>query len=647
MLLKMNGQTITNKFQVLYTTLIISVLTITVFAQENPQLPDSVLQKTAESMVTAEPDSLTERGLEMINDAGVAEKILNESTAVMMLDSLSNVPYFTGYLFTTDTSVLNIYNFPLGQIPEYDDKTYQERLEKLNRETPIEITYNKTVRSYIDLYAVKKRELTSKILGLKEIYFPLFEEYLDKYDMPMELKYLAVVESALNPTAGSRMGAKGLWQFMYYTGKLYGLKVSSLIDERYDPYLATDAACRHMKDLYNIFGDWSLVMAAYNSGAGNVNKAIRRAGGTKNYWAVWPFLPRETRGYVPAFIAVMYVMNYAPEHNLYPLHPGILYNGIDTVQISQPLSFDQVSEMLGIPMEDLKFLNPIYKTNLIPAYNGKVYSLRLPNEYINDFVDNEEALYQYKSKSGLEKEKILAEIKKASERTVHIVRRGENLGLIARKYGTSVSRLKSWNGLRGSTIYPGQRLIVYPSHSYTYVPTNTSPTSTSNKPKNPGYHIVKYGENLGLIANKYGCTISQLKRWNNLTSNTIHPNQKLIVEAGKTATTSGSPSYHTVKYGENLGLIAKKYGCSVNQLKVWNNLKNNTIHPNQKLIVSITSDTSGSEKIIYYTVKKGDTLWDIAQQYRGVSVKDIQQLNNLTNSSKLRVGQKLKIAVKG
>ena len=558
-------------------------------AVDNFPLPDSTLIRQQEDM----PDSIASRSFEMINDDAQAQSILEESTAVMMLDSLNNIPYFTGHLFTTDTSLLNVYNFPSGQVPEYDDETYRERLEKLNRETPIELTYNKTVRSYIELYAVKKRELTSKILGLKEIYFPLFEEYLDKYDMPLELKYLAVVESALNPTAGSHAGAKGLWQFMYYTGKLYGLKVSSLTDDRFDPYLATDAACRHMKDLYNIYGDWSLVMAAYNSGAGNVNKAIRRAGGVKNYWAIWPFLPRETRGYVPAFIAVTYVMNYAPEHNLYPLHPGILYNGIDTVSVNQPLSFDQVSEMLGVPLEDLKFLNPIYKTNLIPAYDGKVYTLRLPVEYIDDYIDNEESLYVYKSKSGLEKEKIMAEIKKASERTVHIVRSGENLGLIARKYGASVNSIKSWNGLRSNTIYPGQKLIVYPSSTYTYVPSSTTTASAvSDKPGNPEYHVVRNGENLGLIASKYGCSVSQLKSWNNLKGNTIHPNQKLIVEAGK-------------------------------------------------------STSPGTGNIVYYTVKKGDTLWDIAQQYRGVSVQDIQRLNNLSNSSKLQPGQKLKISLKG
>jgi membrane-bound lytic murein transglycosylase D len=557
-------------------------------------MADTIGNEKNQPSGTIDPDSVTARSLEMIDNPEQAQRILDESTSVMMLDSLSNVPYFQDYLFTTDTSLLNVYNFPVDQVPSYDDATYQERIEKLNQQTPIELTYNKTVRSYIDLYAVKKRSLTSKILGLKEIYFPLFEEYLDKYDIPLELKYLAIVESALNPTAGSRAGAKGLWQFMYYTGKLYGLQVTSLTDDRYDPYLATDAACRHMKDLYNMFGDWSLVMAAYNSGAGNVNKAIRRAGGTKNYWAIWPFLPRETRGYVPAFIAVTYIMNYAPEHNLYPLHPGILYNGIDTVHVSKPLSFDQVSEMLGVPMEDLKFLNPIYKTNLIPAYDGKVYTLRLPNEYINAYVENEEALYAYKSRSGLEKEKIMAEVKKASERTVHVVRSGENLGLIARKYGTSVNSIKQWNGLRSTTIHPGQKLIVYPSSTYTYVPTaTTSSSSESSAPDNPGYHIVKSGENLGLIAKKYGCTTSQIKSWNNLKSNTIHPNQKLLVNSPQAAT------------------------------------------------------TSSDNKIIYYTVKKGDTLWDIAQQYSGVSVQDIQKLNNLKSSSRLQPGQKLKIALKG
>lgn len=592
--------------------LIIFALTLTLHNGIRAQEADSLL--TEDSYPAAEiPDSTAKvNGEELINDPGQAEQILNESEAAGMLESLGNIPYFQDYYFYSDSSVQNMYAFPAGYVPDYPDSVYASRIEKLNEQTPMELTFNKTVKGYIDLYAVKKRQLTSKILGLQEIYFPLFEEYLDKYDMPLELKYLAVVESALNPTAGSRAGAKGLWQFMYYTGKLYGLKVNSLTDDRFDPYLATDAACRHLKDLYNMFGDWSLALAAYNSGAGNVKKAIRRAGGVKNYWAVWPFLPRETRGYVPAFIAVTYVMNYAPEHNLYALHPGILYNGIDTVIVKQPLAFDQVSEFLGVSMEDLEFLNPIFKTNMIPAYDGKTFSLRLPADYALAFAENEEAVYNYKSRSGLERDKLLAEIKKASERSVHVVRSGENLGLIARKYHVSVNQLRQWNNLRSSTIYPGQRLVVYPG-GYAGV-ASSAPAASSTPPP--------------------------------------ETKQTDQVSAEKQGT---SKKYHVVRSGENLGLISKKYGCTAADLKKWNNLKSNTIYPKQKLVVGFENvnvasgapASSQGDKIIYYTVKKGDTLWDIAQQYKGVSVDELKKLNNLGNSSKLQPGQKLKISVGG
>ena len=432
----------------------------------------SISSELSDEGIDPASDSLLIDGTQMINDSEQADKILNESITIGMLDSLTSLPYFQDYYFNTDTALLNIYNFPMGHVPVYPDSVYRARIALLDQETTIDLTYNESVKSFIELYAVKKRQLTSKILGLKEIYFPMFEEYLDKYDIPLEMKYLAVVESALNPTAGSRAGAKGLWQFMYYTGKIYGLKVTSLTDDRFDPYLATDAACRHMVDLYAMFGDWNLVMAAYNSGAGNVKKAIRRAGGVKDYWAIWPFLPRETRGYVPAFIAVNYVMNYAPEHNLYPLDPGILYGGIDTVWVTQPLAFDQISEYFNIPKEELEFLNPIFKAGIIPAYNGKTFSLRLPADMTLKFADNEEAVYNYKSKSGLEKEKLVAEIKKATDRQYHTVRSGENLGLIAKKYHVSVKQIQQWNNMKGTLIRPGQKIIIYPSSNYAYVPSS-------------------------------------------------------------------------------------------------------------------------------------------------------------------------------
>ncbi|MBE9484595.1 MAG: LysM peptidoglycan-binding domain-containing protein [Bacteroidetes bacterium] len=518
--------------------------------------------------------------------------IWKDSPVVAMLDSLAQLKYYGDWGFITDVDSLNKYGFSANEIPLYPDSVLAARIDFLNRQTTIELTFNRQVKNYIYLYANKKRDLTSRILGLAQIYFPLFEEHLDRFDIPLEMKYLAVVESALIPTAGSRAGAKGLWQFMYGTGKVYGLRVTSLIDERYDPYQATIAACEHLSDLYDIYGDWSLVMAAYNSGAGNVNKAIRRSGGIKSYWAIWPFLPRETRGYVPAFIAVYYTMSYATEHNIYPVHPGILHHEIDTVMVHDVLSFDQVNEMLGVPMDQLELLNPLYKKDIIPYEDGEVFFLRLPKEYIGDFINNEQELYAYKTRKGTEKDKMVAEIKKAQERTIHIVRSGENLGLIAKRYHVYISQIKAWNNLRGSTIYPRQRLVIYPSARY-------NPKAAPSR---------------------------------------------------STASTSTSPTgTHTVRNGENLGLIAKKYNCSVSEIKTWNKLSKNTIHPGQKLIVSKTATNIKVDKnaeYIYHTVKSGDTLWDIAKMYDGVTVNQIKQLNNITNARRLKPGDKIRIAVK-
>lgn len=521
----------------------------------------------------------------------------DNETIMAMLDSLVAITFFTNSEFIADTNLLNVFGFTPDSVPVYPDSVVIAWLEKLNEETLMELSYNKYVKNYINAYAIKRRRVASRVLGLAELYFPLFEETLDKYNMPLELKYLAVVESALLPTANSRAGAKGLWQFMYGTGKMYGLKVNSLVDDRFDPIKATDAACRHLNDLYKIYDNWFLALAAYNSGPGNVNKAIRRAGGTKSYWAVWPYLPRETRGYVPAFIAVAYIMNYSAEYNLYPIHPGILHQQIDTVVVNDVLSFDQISEFLGISKDELKFLNPQFKTGIIPTTKDKKYILRLPFLYGIEFVEHEQELYDFKSKKGIEKEKLLAEIKKAEERNIHIVRSGENLGLIAQKYRCSVNSLKSWNNLRSNTIYPGQKLVVYaPGYA------SKSSSSSSKKKDVSGlskdYHIVQNDENLGLIAKKYNCSVSDLKSWNNLKGNTIHPKQKLIVYA-----------------------------------------------PKKKVVVASTANSTND--YIYHTVRKGDTLWDIANLYDGVSVDQIKKLNNIRNTKKLKPGQKLKVGYKG
>ncbi len=513
--------------------------------------------------------------------------MLSGSRLLCQIDSLSQVHFYNKYIFNANRDALNVYNYDEDTRPQFNDSIIETRIAMLNIQTPVELVYNSHVKAMINMYANRGRKQTGRMLGLKEIYFPLFEEILDKHNMPLELKYLAVVESALNPTAGSRAGAKGLWQFMYGTGKLYGLKANSLVDDRFDPYKATEAAALLLKDLYNIYGTWELALAAYNSGGGNVNRAIRRAGGIKDYWAIWPFLPRETRGYVPAFIAVNYVFNYATEHNIFPTDPGILYYGIDSISVHDVLSFEQISEFMHIDMEDIKFLNPAYKQGIIPASASKPYILRLPREKIGYFIDHEQALYDFKSSKGIEREKLQAKIKAAKQRSIYIVRRGDNLGSIARKYRTSVSRIKAWNGMRSTRIYPGQRLIVYaPGGGRMASPYRSRANRNSN------YHTIRKGENLGLIARKYGVSVKQIKRLNHLKSNVIKIGQRLQLRNTKTSntnvqTTSGKGyKYHTVKQGDTLWELAKKYGTSVSKIKRWNKMgRSNNLKLGKRLIV--------------------------------------------------------------
>ncbi len=530
-------------------------------------------------------DSLTLALQERIDSENSGEAIVEESDVMLeMIEDIADIPYFEQNKLQSSSKSENIYNYPEGYVPTFPDSVYAERIDKLRGQTTIELVYNKHVKSFIDVYAVRKRDHTCRILGLADIYFPMFEQALDKYDMPLEIKYLAVVESALNPRAGSHAGAKGLWQFMYATGKTYKLNVTSLVDDRMDPVKATEAACQHLLDLYNKYDDWFLALAAYNSGAGNVNKAITRAGGLKNYWAVWPFLPKETRGYVPAFIAVNYVMSYSQEHNLYPTDPGIMADGVDSVTVHEPLHFDQLNEMLNIPMDDIKFFNPQYKANIIPANDKNPMSLRLPEKYIDSFIVHEKELYNFVTKKGIDRKKLEEEMKKVSDRSVHIVKSGENLGSIAKKYRISVNQLKTWNRLKGTTIYPGQKLIVYSSGAPMAQAGNSSPVERSTEQK---IHTVKSGENLSVIAKKYRCTVTELKKWNNLKSNTLQIGQKLKVYPPANGSSSSSGKIvHTVKSGDNLWDLSKKYGVSVEQIRKLNGLSSKAVlKVGQKLVI--------------------------------------------------------------
>jgi membrane-bound lytic murein transglycosylase D len=402
------------------------------------------------------------------------------------------------------------------------DSIYQMRLERLNERTPLNLVYNPTVKSYIELYSQRRREQVSRMLGLAQYYFPLFEATLDKYDMPLEIKYLAVVESALNPLARSRVGATGLWQFMYATGKLNNLNVTSYTDDRSDPIKSTEAACQYLTKLYGIFGDWDLALAAYNSGPGNVNKAIRRSGGLRNYWSIRPFLPRETAGYVPAFIAVNYIMNHAEDHFIYPTEVKPSFFQLDTVLIKEKISFSQISKLIDMSEDDLSFLNPSYRYKVIPKISDNYCHLVLPSSKIGLFIANEDSIYALAQKD-FEVNKPKEPTYVNNERVRHRVQRGEVLGTIAEKYGVGVSSIRAWNGLRGNTIRVGQYLTIYPRRMPT---TTASAKDNSNsgkaEPAPDGSHItykVVSGESFYSIARKYpGISAQNIMSWNNISS---------------------------------------------------------------------------------------------------------------------------------
>lgn len=470
------------------------------------------------------------------------------------LDSLANLKFFEGFDCASASEIENIFGFSTGFVPVYADSVYFNRIKKLDAATPIDLTYNQYVKDYIELYAVKKRALTERVMGMAQIYFPLFEEHLDRYNMPLELKYLAIVESALNPIAKSPVGASGLWQFMYGTGKAYNLNVTSLVDDRRDPIKSTIAACQHMNDLYKMYHDWLLVLAAYNSGAGNVNKAIRRSGGKMNFWQIRPFLPLETRGYVPAFIAVNYVMSYAAEHNLRPVQPRFHHYEIDTVIVKDVLSFGQISKMLNLPAEEIQFLNPSFKNGIIPATKGNTYTLRLQKKNIPDFVNNEAQLYAFRTQSELEKEQVLNMMKTVTQAEYHKVKRGETLASVAKKYRCSTSEIKRWNRLKSTKLKVGQRLVVRPESSLPAQMASNESKPAESTPDNKEKNTLAAADN------------KEIK-----VANQVTPEKD--TNAANTNKTKVVNKYHKVKSGESLGKIADKYNTSLANLRKWNNIK--------------------------------------------------------------------------
>jgi membrane-bound lytic murein transglycosylase D len=587
----------------------------------------------------------------------------------------------------------------------------KSRLKAMDAKSPFNIEYNVGLENIIKSFLKNRKKAFERLMAVSEYYFPLFEEALAKQNVPLEIKYLAVVESALNPKAVSRMGATGLWQFMYQTGKQYNLKIDSYVDERSDPLKASDAAAQYMANMYAIFGDWDLVLASYNSGPGNVAKAIRRSGGQQNYWNIRKNLPQETQGYVPAFLATMYIYEYHKEHGIKPDRAIVKHFATDTIQIKKEMSFKQISDLLDIPVSQLQVLNPSYKMNVVPFYEAESHFLRLPKDKIAVFTSNEDKIYAYTqfeennrekqfqvSKAFAVKDTLNNTIQKPrslSKTKYYTVKRGDNLSEIASKYNVTIADLKKWNYIKGNSVSRGKSLRIYledttasketKENSIAVLKaTNQSMALTESKlgkeekgkklinsdtltTDNTTFYIVQKGDNLSSIAKKYNLTLAEIKEWNHLTTSSIQLGASLqiaknepIAKEELVATSKVENVEYIVKKGDNLGNIAQKFGSTVEDLKTWNNLKDIHIALGSTLIVAQSeiptqenkttnsfhkkdhlASTSKNKEINYF-VKKGDSLYSIAKKYPGVSISDIKKWNDI-KSEDLKPGMKLKI----
>ena len=416
-------------------------------------------QQEKDSLLTVEKDTII-----ILNDAINAEEnpAIFKDAELKSIDSLWSVSKFNSPLIDTLEYFIADKDITGNTSQILTTDLLKKRLSVLNNTTPFNLAYNPALEKVIQSYLKYRSRYYPALMAKAKYYFPIFEQYLDQYDIPLEMKYLAIVESALRPKARSRVGASGLWQFMYGTGKQFDLKISSYVDERLDPVKATIAACKYLSKLYTTFGDWDLALAAYNSGPGNVSKAIKRSGGFNNYWNIRPYLPSETAGYVPAFYATMYIFNYANEHNIYPELPKFFNFQTDTIRVKRTISFAQISKVLEVDEETLTFLNPAYKLNIIPYIKGRNYAVRLPTSKVIDFLEKEKDVYALADAHDAKRERPLPKYFEMDKRIRYKVKSGDYLGKIANKFGVNVSSIKRWNSLKNSNLKIGQRLYIFP-----------------------------------------------------------------------------------------------------------------------------------------------------------------------------------------
>ena len=611
----------------------------------------------------------------------------------------------------------DIKNINIDEKVDYELSTdlLKERLKAMDAKSPFNIEYNPGLENIIKSFLKNRKKSFERLMAISEYYFPMFEEAFAKQNVPLEIKYLAIVESALNPKAVSKMGATGLWQFMYQTGKQYNLKIDSYVDERSDPLKASEAAAQYMANMYTIFGDWDLVLASYNSGPGNVSKAIRRSGGQQNYWNIRKNLPQETQGYVPAFLATMYIYEYHKEHGIRPDRATIKHFATDTIMIKKQMSFAQISDLLDVPLTQLQVMNPSYKLNVVPSYEDQNHFLRLPKDKIAVFASNEDKIYAYVQREVDRRERPF-QVTKAIVATdtlnytqqritlpktkYYIVRRGDNLSEIASKYDVTIADIKKWNRIRGNTVARGKSLKIYTSESVVRtvrkepindkapleIKTDEHQIAVSDVKINKEekakkslkidtlssgvatHYVVQKGDNLSSIAKKNNVSVAEIKEWNHLVDNSIQLGASLQVSkndaiANKEESTQ-TPKLRNLEYivkkGDNLSTIAKKFGASIENLKLWNNIPDLNIALGSSLIVAkneiaivdktVANSFSKKENLasvsknneINYYVKKGDSLYSISKKYPGVTISDIKKWNNI-NGEDLKPGMKLKI----
>lgn len=542
----------------------------------------------------------------------------------------------------------------------YPDSVYIKKLYSLP--TQMELVYNQPVKNFIERYAGRMRRQVSYMLGEGKYYFPMFEEALEREGMPLELKYLAVIESALNPVARSRVGATGLWQFMPATGKMYNLEINSLVDERCDPYKSTAAAAKYLKDLHSIFNDWNLAIAAYNCGPGNVNKAIRRSGGQVDFWTIYPYLPRETRDYVPIFIAATYIMNYYKDHNICPIEcdkPA----SMDTIVVNKNLHFQQIAEVLEIPIEDVRRYNPQFRNDIVPGeYKG--YAIHLPIQKISTFIDKNETIFAHRASELLTHRKV-AGLELAKNSVTHRVKRGDTLSKIARRYGITVTQLKKWNGLRSNTAPVGRYLAVGAPVSTTKkedLSVAELKTTETDEPKitanangvqyetrtETTYYKIRRGDTWSLVAKKNNASIADIKKWNNIRNNSLI--------AGKTLKIQKTTQIEIAKKEEpklpEPHLTIVEIDSTYTTDLITDYLKKIERDDSPLPLIQMTKEeeednsmhqrtTAESTRIIYHKVRIGETITQIAAHYN-VSKQDIVNWNKLPSKS-AKVGQRLLI----